>query len=391
MPFLNRIRLPFQILRPQFPEEKSVFRNAAGVSKTLSVVVRKEYQGEVDWLPEKWHKRLKMALAHDTVNIEGDKYLGGISQEGDYDIEWSEFLDYPTAKAKFKVQVTPFSATNSNCMSYEEATQLNLEDDFFEDAYGPIAMQENEEYIINVVANDEICCYPAVLSLVYFNSDYVEAVELSQNGQLSVSTLDNLTSINNVLLATYRVTCPNGSYDEANVYGNIEGSIEGCLAPLNVTLAALTPFSAAPQWDDPSPLPNSYEWKLFEMQTPGTPVQTGTSPTGGVFPTLTGLDDGTDYGFYVRSICDSSNSNWVELLFTTPVNTESCGQFRVHFNDGTSISTNSADITYLDCNSIYQTVTVFNMRSRVICAQQTTPGNPVDIVNATSIDYEGLC
>lgn len=391
MPFKNRIRLPVQITKPQYPDERSVFRNAAGVTQTLSVVVRKEYLGDTDWMPEKWHERFVMALSHDNVNIEGDKYLGGVSKEGDYEINWQDFLDYPTAPAKFKVQVTPFAATNSNCMSCEEATQLNLADDTFEDAYGPIDMQEAEAYTVNVVANDEICCYPAVISITYFNPDYLVSATITQAGLLEVETLSGLTSANNVLLVTYRVTCPNGSYDEANVYGNIEGSIAGCLSPLNVTLASLTPFTAAPQWDDPDPLPNSYEWKLFEMQTPGTPVQTGTSPTGGVFPTLTGLDDGTDYGFYVRSICDTANSNFVELLFTTPVNSDTCGQYRVHFDDGTGISSNSTDVTYLDCNGIYQTVTVFNLRSRVICAQQTTPGNPVEIINATTIDYEGLC
>lgn len=384
--------MPLQILGPQFPEEKTVFRNAAGVSKTLSVVVHKTYEGSTDWLPEKWHERLKMALAHDTVNIEGDKYLGGISQDGDYEIQWQEFLDYPTAPAKFKVQVTPFAATNSNCMSCEEATQLNLEDDTFEDVYGePIPLQESTEYQLNVAANDEICCSPAVFSITYYDPYFIASASIDQDGILTIVINTPVTITNGVHLVTYRVTCPNGSYDEARVYGNVDGSIEECLAPLNVTLAANTAFSASPQWDDPSPLPDSYEWQLFEMQAPGVPVQTGTSPTGGVFPTLSGLDDGTDYGFYVRSVCGAGFSNWIELLFTTPVNSASCGQYRVHFNDGTGISTNSADITYLDCNSDYQTQTVFNMRSRVICALQTTPGNPVDIVNATDIDYEGLC
>jgi hypothetical protein len=276
-------------------------------------------------------------------------------------------------------------------MSCETATQLNLVDDMFEDAYGPIDMQEGIEYSVNVAANDEICCYPSIFSIVYYDPYFIASALIDQTGLLTVIVNTPVTQSNGVRLVTYRVTCPDGSYDEADVYGNIDGSIEGCLAPLNVELASLSPFSASVEWEDPDPLPNSYEWELYEMQTPGVPVQTGTSPTGGVFPTLTDLEDGTDYGFYVRSVCDSSNSNWIELLFTTPVNSNSCGQYRVHFNDGTSISTNSVDITYLDCNSDYQFVTVFNMRSRVICALQTTPGNAVEIINATDIDYEGLC
>lgn len=392
MAFKNRIRLPFYVDRPQYPEERSVFRNAAGVTKTLSVVIRKVLDGETDWMPAPWHERLKIALSHDNVTIEGDKYLTDVVQEGDYDIDWQAFLHYPTAPAKFKVQVTPFSATNNNCMSCEEANQLSLEDDYFNNPYGePIPLEENNEFSLNVTDNDTICCYPVVMSFTFFNTTYLDSAEIGPTGIVTIGTKSPLTSANNVLLATYKVECPNGSFDTANIYGNINGSIEGCLAPLNVTLQSSSPTSASIVWDDPDPLPVSYEWALYEAQAPGTPVLTGSEPTGGTFPVLNDLDDGTDYKFYVRSICDGGNSNWVELLFTTAVNTATCGKYRVHYDDGTGISTNSTDITFMNCNSEYETVTVFNNRSRVICAQQTSPGNPVDIINATSIDYEGLC
>lgn len=391
MAFKNRIRLPIKITRPQYPEERSTFRNANGATKTMSVVVRKTLEGETDWMPEQWHEKLKIALAHDEVNIEGDKYNTNVSQDGDYEIEWTDFLDYPTAKAKFKVQVTPFSATNNNCMTCEEATQLNLVDDTIYANVYEDSLQEGEEYTIDVKDNDRICCYPATFSITSFNSTYLDSAEIDQNGILTIVVKSELAAANNILLVTYRVACPNGSYDEADVYGTIEGTIEGCASPTNVVLSALTPTTAAVSWDEANPVPNSYEWQLFEMQTPGTPVDSGTSAIGGVFPSLTGLDDGTDFGFYVRSVCDSGNSAWVEILFTTPVFGDTCGRYRVRYDDSTGISTNYADITYIDCNGEYQTVTVFNGRSRVICALQNSLGNPVDIINATEIEYEGLC
>src|SRR5688572_11990655 len=115
MAFKNRVRLPIKLHKPQFPEETEEYRKANGVTVVLSVVIRKVYEGQTDSLPEKLHERLKIALRHDSVIIEGDKYVGAITQEGSYDIEWIDFLSKPIAQAKFKANVTPFNASNSNC------------------------------------------------------------------------------------------------------------------------------------------------------------------------------------------------------------------------------------------------------------------------------------
>jgi len=133
---------------------------------------------ETDWFPEQWHQQLKVALAHDEIRIEGERYLGDISQEGDYQIEWQDSpLRYPTAKAGVKVQVTPFDATNSNCVSCIDALQLSVADDELQGLYGE-PLQEDEDYAIDAAENDEICCYPAVFSLVSFNTDYLDAASI---------------------------------------------------------------------------------------------------------------------------------------------------------------------------------------------------------------------
>src|SRR5688500_4747561 len=99
MAFTNRVRLPFKLHKPQFVETREDYRKANGETKTLSVVIRKVYEGVTDDMSEKLHERLKIALAHDNVVVEGDRYVGVITQEADYQIEWSDFLSRPIAPA----------------------------------------------------------------------------------------------------------------------------------------------------------------------------------------------------------------------------------------------------------------------------------------------------
>lgn len=375
MAFLNRIRLPFKLTRPQFAEERGSFRKANGETKTQFVVIKKTYEGETDWMPEKTHERLKIALAHDTVNIEGDKYLGGVVQEGDYEIQWQDFLDYPTAKAKFKAVVTPFSASNTNCQTCDEATQLELQDDVFEDGYGdPLALAEDTEYTLNVADNDSINCNPATFSVTSFNSTYLDSATIDQNGVLTIHTKTPLQDITNVLLVTYRVTCPNGGYDEANVYGNIDGSIEAdCLPPENLVISSITTTTAIATWEEPATAPsNGYIWELYEASNPGLAVQTGTE--AGLSVNLSGLDPDVDYIFYVKSDCGGSQSDFVDEPFTTsetPVG-HACGRYRLESN-GFELS-QYREITYMNCLGEYITQRIYSQSTIFICAAQDDPG-----------------
>lgn len=388
MPFKNRIRLPIKITRPQFPEERSEYRKANGEVKTLSVVVRKVYEGQTDYLPEKWHERLKMALSHDEINIEGDKYLGGIAQEGDYNIDWQTFLDYPTAMATFKAQVTPFSATNNNCISCAEATQLNLVDDTIPNLYD--LLEEEGEYEINVATNDEICCYPAVFSITSYNTTFLLSAVIDQSGNLSIVMRNNLQSANDILLVTYRVTCPSGAYDEAGVYGSVNGSVMGaCVAPTDLEVTELTTTSATISWTAAVPDPDQgYLWELYEGVTL---IDSG--QTDGLSVDLSGLDPATEYTLLVKSDCGGgslSNLNPV-ISFTTLEESEACGRYEVTFDDGSGLRGNSTEVTYLNCDSEYATTTVFNLSSRFICALQASPGLPIYIEGASTIDYIEPC
>lgn len=391
MAFTNRIRLPFKLTRAQFPETKSVYRKADGTSKTLSVVIQKTYEGETDWMAEKWHERLAIALGHDNVSYEGDKYLGGISKDGDYSIDWQTFLDYPTAKAKFSVQVTPFDATNSNCQTCEEALQLSLADDTF-----PGTLEQDTDYFINVYDNDTVCCYPAAFSITSYDTDYIETTEIDQEGNLIIHTKASFASGNGIKLLTYRVTCPNGGFDEADVFGDLEGDVPGCLAPSDIVITAITATSAAVSFTASPSTPDHYLWRLYKASAPGVLVQTGTSTT--TF-TLTGLDADTEYILYVRSQCgpgndDASASNFIDTDFTTANNTSMCGSYTATFTDLSGDRPPPASVTYLNCSGSYVTTHIGNFQSKTFCALQTTPGTFVSITSTSpyiSIHYNGLC
>jgi hypothetical protein len=213
MAFHQRARIPFYLTRPQFPEERNVFRLANGRTKVQSVIIRKVWEGETDWLPKEIHERLKVALAHDTVTIEGYYYLTGVGvvAEAEYSIEWqTTMLDYPLAKAAFKAEVTPYDVTNDNCQSCEEATQLALEDDTITGLYDSLAEGSTTEY--NVFANDSICCSPITAEIVTINSLYVDSATIdAASGIVEIILHATTPSGTNVNLLTYRVTCPNGS------------------------------------------------------------------------------------------------------------------------------------------------------------------------------------
>jgi hypothetical protein len=378
MAFSNRIRLPFQILKPQFPEDKTVYRKADGTTKVLSVTVKKQYQGETDYLPEKWHQRLTIALAHDTVNIEGDKYLGGVSKNGDYTITWPDFLDYPTGKAAFAVDVTPFDASNSNCMTCEEASQLNLVDDTF-----VAALHQDITYTIQVNTNDNICCYPAVFSISNFNAAYIASASIDQTGLVTLHTKASFATQNGVDLLTYRVTCPNGAFDEADVFGNVIGTAAPvCLAPTALSMTLDNSTTANASWTAPATAPDHYKWQLAKASAPGIIVQSGDSAI--TFLVILGLDPSTDYIFSVRSQCDptdsdSTASNYINSDFSTPNTTIICGQFQLVHEDPTRDSSSYISVSYLDCGGNNQTQIIPNHASRTVCALQASPGLPVSM------------
>ncbi len=394
MPFTNRVRLPFFITRPQFPDERNVFRLANGETKVQSVTVRKIYEGETDWLPETIHERIVIALSHDNVIIEGFRYLSGVGvvKDGDYNIQWqTNFLDYPLAKSEFKVEVTPYDNTNDNCQTCEEATQLALVDDTITGLYESLDEGSTTEY--NVFVNDSICCKPITAEIITINDTYVDSAIIdATSGIVSITLLPTTPSGTNVNLLTYRVTCPNGAYDDADVFANISGSEESCLPPGSVDPGTVTETEATPNWFDlPTPLPESYNYTLYESDDLFTPVHSGN--TSGTSVNFNDLNPGTCYTFFVQSVCEGGGtSEFTSIEFCTPVSESSCGRYLVTYNDGSGIPGGDPHIfSYINCSGSLQNDFIVNMQSKLICTLEESPGTPIEINGITSYEYVEPC
>ena len=89
-----------------------------------------------------------------------------------------------------------------------------------------------------------------------------------------------------------------------------------CLKPIDLVSTNSTPTSVTLDWTETN---GSSEWEIFAIPTGSaviTPASTGGIVTN-VHPyTVTNLDPYTNYSFYVRSVCSSSDkSNWSTALF----------------------------------------------------------------------------
>jgi hypothetical protein len=386
--FKNRIRLPFFLSKPQFPVERNVFRKADGSSKVLSAVVRNTYEGKTDQLPEDWHRKLVIALSHDEVTVEDNRFLSDVVLDGDYDIDWQDFLNYPLAQSNFKIQVTPFNATNSNCQTCDEIAQLDLVDDTTDTVYNE---GTTNEFPFSILLNDEICCYPFVVSISSFNTLYFSAVSVDQDGIVTFAVNASVPDIANILLATYRVTCPNGGYDEANIYVGIEGTSTECIAPVNLSYASETGIVS---WDVVFDEPvGGYDWYLYNSDDIYTPIASG-NIVGFSIDLTAYVTGGEEYVFTVQANCGEGNLSTLTMIeFLQPdIDPSACGNFLVSY-DPTGLSY-TASYSYMDCAGVIQNGTLISFDQQYNC-MLITSGDTIPVFFASdpgvSIQYIALC
>lgn len=359
--FTNRVRLPFYLKQPQWPTERSVFRKSDGTTKVLSIVVRKTYQGVTDQMSKEFHEKLVIALSHDDVTVEGSRLDSGVVLSGDYQVEWNEFLDNPLGAGQFQVEVTPFNVTNDNCQTCEEIAQVELEDDTV-----IYPLDEGEEICLEVFTNDSICCSPAVAEIVYINPAFVDSanINLYENQLLCLTIKDPAPSGTNVKLATYRVTCPNGGYDEADVYGSVEGTEPSC-QPVS-GLAYDSSYGWITFTPSPSAPGDGYDYYIYDCDNLGTPIFAGNVSAGPIILPDT-LSPGGCYVISIIAVCnqDIFYSESVTLEFNIPGEPDLCASFIVQNNDPFGPVPVIA-VTYMDCNGNLQNI---NVRTpRAICA-----------------------
>jgi len=381
--FKNRIRLPLYLKNAQFPTEATRFRRSDGSTQTLAVTIRKTYAIATDYMSDEMHQRTVVALNHDEVSIEGDRYFGGVALDGEYEITRPDFLDYPLGQAAAVIQVTPFDMTNSNCQTCDEASQLSLVDD---DA-GEI--EEGVPAIIDVFDNDTICCYPPVAEITWFDNTYLASATIDPDtGEVTLTTLDPVQSVGNIKLATYRVACPDGSYDEADIYGSIAGSEESCEQPTDIQIAFSdppAPFNLTATWTPPAVPPTLYEYILTLN---GVTVCSGNNPSPEIFGSCTNLLASTEYVLSVRSVCSEGvYSPYTNLTFTTPAGeVETCGNFEVSCDDGTT-NRDTYNYSYMDCNGNIQNRTIVNLSTREVCMLMDSSNDPIYFETTGPVDY----
>src|ERR1044072_2057406 len=355
MSFSNRIRLPFKLHKPQFPEQAERYRKANGQTVTLSVVVRKVYEGLTDSLPQKLHERLKIALVHDHVEVEGDKYVGVVTQDGDYQIEWQDYIIHPLAQVKFKAEVTPFNATNSNCGTCEEIVQIVCVDD---DA-GTLA--EDTTYVIDVLANDNICCNPVTISILTYDTAYLDSATINSNNEIVIHTKAALPDLPTVKILTYRAQCQNGQFDEADILAALDGSIPGCQPPTDLALVSVTADEAVISFTD-APGAAFYEWYLYTMPD-NTFVIASQIPVTGQMD-IGGLLPNQQYRVYIRTDCGGGNfsPSAPAFDFTTDAlpPSEACGEYELFNNDDSFFRPGS----YLDCTGQGRSVNIAPLHVR---------------------------
>lgn len=370
MPFKNRIRLPLYLKQPQFPAEANRFRLANGATKTQSVVIRKVYNLVTDYMPERMHQRLTIALNHDEVNIEASRFLGGIAVDGDYKIEWPDFLDYPLGQAEIQVQVTPFAATNDNCQTCEEVTQITLVDDTVAD---PIT--EGDQGTVNAYENDTICCSPITAEITTFNTTYVSAATIDEEtGVVTITAKNPSASGTGVLLATYRVTCPNGGYDEADIYGTIEGTEPECETPTDLGHTNIAEGEDEISWIGTG----DFIWQLYTCDNLGTPIQTGTST--GSPETFLGLTPGGCYVFSIRKDCGGGDlSPFATLEFNVPGAENDCLRFTLTNYDFPDTPIDQC--SYMNCAGVVTPIVV--KTTRVVCMLVNSFGVPMYFESST--------
>lgn len=302
MSFLNRIRLPFYVNRPQYPAEEDIYLKANGRRVVMKSIVSKTLEGKTDYMPSLLHERLAIALRHDEVNIENEKYTGSVKLGGAYDIDWQEFLDYPFAPASFKVFEEDFVARSNRCEICEETNFLNLQDDYIEEF-----MNEGATEVIDVQANDGICCSSPVFSIVDYDSEFIDSISISQTGQVTITLKTPVLSVTNKQLFTYKVTCGELE-DTAIVTGNILGSLSSpCPAPSNLVVSVVDPSSNPYElnaiWNASVPPPAlDYFWSLYEWNgVTETLISDGSTPSLSV--NINSLDCEKVYRFRVKARC----------------------------------------------------------------------------------------
>lgn len=160
---------------------------------------------------------------------------------------------------------------------------------------------------------------------VFYSSNPNTYITISNNGGVSaVAHGQGQVAYTSTTAGTIRVyfnanaTC--GTYDDCIVTNVLIGPIPTCFTPLGITYSNLTNTGINLAWSAPSPAPSGgYEYYYGAPSTPPTSSTTPSGTSATPSASLSTLTQNMDYGFWVRSVCGTSDkSNWSMMkAFTT--------------------------------------------------------------------------
>jgi len=110
----NQLRLPIRLYNAQYPQKENVYIDSIGSRHVLYSKIDIEQLLETEYIPQSWHEKLIIALAHDNVWIDGV----AMTKSNEYEIEWDEYIDTDCGdrltKGSTKMQQNK-TYRNSNC------------------------------------------------------------------------------------------------------------------------------------------------------------------------------------------------------------------------------------------------------------------------------------
>ena len=322
---VNRVRLYIFPSRPKIAESKVIYRKSNGIIKQRSSLLTKQYLFNTEYFSEITHEKLSVALAHDIVTIASNNYNGGISKNGEYEINWDTEINECIAPASFTALATSVAIMNSNCSNCDEVVPPDV------DCVSITAIQ----YEVN--PNDpewSIIPGPVVFSSVPLNNQIVTVYYQLPGGPVvnfgtySVDTSGTIitselilvdNSINSIIL--YAVAeCSDSQSPIETVYKPGFCAIPTTLQIEGFTVSAPGEYDAAVSFVGPNGVASGgYEWQLWDqddtiMLNSGV---VGMSPNPQNF-TVPSIPENDYYILKLRSNCGAGNlSEFTTVSFNT--------------------------------------------------------------------------
>jgi hypothetical protein len=106
--------MPIKLSKPQYSQNDKIYTKSNGENVVLFSEMVKEYEGTTDYVNEKTHEMILIALSCDEVYINGER----LTKSDKYEIDWENYTTDDSgdklARATFKMKAN-VNRRNSNC------------------------------------------------------------------------------------------------------------------------------------------------------------------------------------------------------------------------------------------------------------------------------------